>query len=201
MSGKPSAGRSPRPHAQAAYTLVELLVAMAVLSVAFAAFAALLGVLIRHSGETQERSTLQTEARAAIDRLVQDLRQANTGDAGTPILSLGSSQITFLSPDRATPFRLRQIAYRVSGDRLERAMAVSTNTGGPPWTFPALGAWVAQAGSIVDPAVFSYVDAAGVATTNPAGVRTVNVRLRVATRTSPGAPTTYETSATLRAFS
>jgi len=108
---------------------------MAVLSVAFAAFAALLGVLIRHSGETQERSTLQTEARAAIDRLVQDLRQANTGDAGTPILSLGSSQITFLSPDRATPFRLRQIAYRVSGDRLERAMAVSTNTGGPPGRF------------------------------------------------------------------
>lgn len=84
MSGKPSAGRSPRPHAQAAYTLVELLVAMAVLSVAFAAFAALLGVLIRHSGETQERSTLQTEARAAIDRLVQDLRQGEhrrRGDA------------------------------------------------------------------------------------------------------------------------
>jgi prepilin-type N-terminal cleavage/methylation domain-containing protein len=181
------------------FTIIELVVAMTLLVTVVGVAYPLLGSAIRHSSDIEERSVLQGEARSAVDRLTNELRQGYTGDVTPPIETLTPAQITFLSPDRATPFHLRRISYRISGGVLERATAVSTDTDGPPWNLPVADTWKRMVGSVQNPAVFTYLDAAGLTTTSAAAVRTVGVTLLVAARTSPGRMLTYQTSVKLRA--
>ena len=89
-------------------------------------------------------------------------RRAIAGDTSLARISTATStQLTFLSPDRAQPMRLRRIAYQVTGGQLQRAIATSTNTAAP-WTIPTLSAWSAPlVRSIVTTGtpVFRYYDA------------------------------------------
>jgi prepilin-type N-terminal cleavage/methylation domain-containing protein len=182
------------------FTLIEMLVTIVFVGVLFAAFALVVGSGLRHGKQVEEESTLQTEVRGAIDRLSADLRQAYTGEDGViAIESISPTQITFLSPDRSTPFRLRRISYRLQNGTLQRALAVSSDTDGPPWVIPGLSGWANEAGSIVNSSLFTYLDAAGAATNDPAEVRTINVTVVVATVAQPTRQSTYETSVTLRA--
>ena len=181
------------------FTLTEMLVAMSLFGVLAAAGSLLLSSSIRHSSEVQERVLLQTEVRGAVEGVVRDLRQAYTGDDTSALESIGPSEITFLSPDRAEPFHLRRISYRVTGDELQRAIAVSTNTDGPPWVIPALENWTTQAARLVEPNVFTYQDETGAATADPAAVRTVVITVVAATRTAPDRRLTYQTVVHLRA--
>lgn len=181
------------------FTVIELLVAMVFIGMLFAAASMLFTSALRHNDEVMEESTIQTEVRAAIDTLAGDLRQAYTGDdLVAPIESIGSTGLTFLSPDRASPFHLRRISYRVTDGTLERAVAASSNTDGPPWSIPALGEWAPVVRSVSNATLFAYLDEAGVATTDPAAVRTVAVTVSVRPTTSGGRDFTYQTSATLR---
>jgi prepilin-type N-terminal cleavage/methylation domain-containing protein len=181
------------------FTLVELMVAMVVIGIVFAMFSVVLSATVRHSNEVRENTVLQGEARAAVDRLASDLRQAYTGDDTSPIQTMTATQLTFLSPDRGTPFHLRKIAYRLTGHDLERATALSTTTTGPPWTFPSLGSYAKQVGSITNTTLFTYFDAAGAATTTPADVASVKVTVTVATATAATRLYTYTTSIAPRA--
>jgi prepilin-type N-terminal cleavage/methylation domain-containing protein len=188
---------------QDGFSLVELVVAMMLLGVVVAAFSGLLSATVRSSGRSQELSTLQTEVRAVVDRLAADLRQAQCNGTTPPITTASGTQLTFYSPDRATPYHLRQVAYQLTGTapngELSRRFATSTNTGGPPWTIPPLGAWDKQLGSIVNAAPFTYKDETGVATSDPTKVASVNVALTVAPRTGlGGANVTYQTNIDLR---
>jgi prepilin-type N-terminal cleavage/methylation domain-containing protein len=187
------------PHREGGFTLTEMLVTMTFLGVLFAAFALVVGSGLRHSKQVEESSTLQTEVRAAIDHLARDLRQAYTGDdAAFPIESISGTQITFLSPDRAEPFHLRRISYRLQNGELQRAEAVSSDTDGPPWSIPALGSWSTQAGSIRNSTLFTYLDEDGAATATASDVRTINMTVAVATLAEPARQSTYQTSVTLR---
>jgi len=180
-------------------TLVELMESMAVIALVFAGFATMLSATIRHTDNVQEYSALQTEARAAVDTLTRDLRQAYTGNSASAIESISGTQIRFLSPDRATPFRLRRIAYQVSGGALQRAFTTSTNTGGPPWTIPAtLGPWQTQVGSITNLAPFTFFDTDGVVTADPTKVRTMKIQLVLARAAEPARKVTYQATVTLR---
>lgn len=179
-------------------TLIELTVVMALLGLLFGAFSLLLSTTIRDGGTVEDQSVVQAQTRAAIDVLGQDLREAYTGDTSAPILSMSGTALTFLAPDRAQPFHLRQISYQLVGGQLQRSLATSTNTGGPPWTIPASGPWATQVSSIVNPAVFAYQDNTGATTTNPALVSRVLVTVTVSPRGSQGRQFTYSTSATLR---
>jgi prepilin-type N-terminal cleavage/methylation domain-containing protein len=186
-------------HREDGFTLIESLVAIAAGSIVLAALVTLLTVTSRWSGDVQEAAVSQTEVRSAMDELARDLRQAYTGDAAVPAVStMTATDLVFTSPDRATPMHLRRIYYRLSGGRFERAIAVSTNTGAPPWTFPLPGAWVTRAQKIVNAGAFTYLDSAGAPTTDPAAVRTVTVRLEVAAGSGQGTRSAYETSVTLR---
>lgn len=181
------------------FTVIELLVAMVFIGMLFAAASMLFTSALRHNDEVMEESTIQTEVRAAIDTLAGELRQAYTGDdLVAPIESIGSTGLTFLSPDRASPFHLRRISYRVTDGTLERAVAASSNTDGPPWSIPALGEWTPVVRSVSNATLFAYLDEAGVATTDPAAVRTVAVAVSVRPTTSGGRDFTYQTSVTLR---
>jgi prepilin-type N-terminal cleavage/methylation domain-containing protein len=179
------------------FTLVELLVSMMLLALLFGSFSTTVSSAIHRSGEITEQDTLQAEARGAMSRLVQDLRQGYTADGSPAIQSMGQSQITFRSPDRAQPFHLREISYQVAGGTLQRREAFSTNTDGPPWSMGPVGAWADQIGSIRDPNLFTFLDANDVPTTDPAAVREVDIMLELATNTSP-ATFSYTTSAELR---
>ena len=49
-----------RLHAETGFTLVEMVAAMAILTIVIAAFAQLLAFTIKRSGRTEEQSTVQT---------------------------------------------------------------------------------------------------------------------------------------------
>jgi prepilin-type N-terminal cleavage/methylation domain-containing protein len=185
------------------FTLSEMLTSLVVLGVLFAMASTILASAIRHSDEVEDQSVLQAEMRGALDQLGRDLRQAYSGDSLTfPIESISPTGITFLSPDRAQPFHLRRISYRLTSGRLERRAAASTDTDGAPWSIPALGAWLKQAGAITTTTPFRYYDANGseiTSMTNPALVHTVRVTLTAATGSAPNRSFTYETSVTMRA--
>ena len=181
------------------FTLIELIEAMALLSVLVASAAIVLTSIVRQGSEIQEQSVLQTEVRAAVDRIAQDLRQAYTGTGTSAIETAADNDLQFLSPDRAEPFHVRRIAYRVSAGRLERAIATSTDTDGPPWDFPALGGWEPQsAAAFVNPVVFTYFDSGGATPATLTDVRSVGVRVVAELPHTPGRQFTYGTAVTVR---
>ena len=182
-------------------TIVEMLSAMAVFSIVLAGFAMVLSSAIRHSHEVEEQTNLQVEARSAIAFVSSDLRQVYDGDADvatSPIESISPTQITFLSPDRAQPFHLRRVSYRLSSGEFQRAFATSSDTDGAPWSIPALGSYQKVIGSVVNGAVFTYTKADGTTATSPVDVKTIDVTLTVSTGTSPTRQYTYQTSTTVR---
>lgn len=190
-----------RLRAEDGVTLIEMLTTMAVLGVFFAVFATVVGSSIRHGTEIQEQAVLQTEVRAAVDSLAADLRQATiAGDTSIVRISAATgTQLTFTSPDRGQPMRLRRIAYQVTGGQLQRAIATSAVTAAP-WAIGAQGPWSTLVRSIVTtgPPVFSYFDASGASTAVAANVRMVRIRVSVAPATATTRPLTYETRVTLR---
>ncbi|MCC6223489.1 MAG: prepilin-type N-terminal cleavage/methylation domain-containing protein [Thermoleophilia bacterium] len=192
-------GRLRAASRRGGFTLIELLVSMVFIGMLVAAASMLFTSALRHNDEVMEESTIQTEVRAAIDTLAGELRQAYTGDdLVAPIESIGSTGLTFLSPDRASPFHLRRISYRVTDGTLERAVAVSSDTDGPPWSVPALGEWAPVVRSVSNTTLFAYLDESGAATTDPAAVHTVAITVSVRPTTSGGREFTYQTSVTLR---
>ena len=198
---------------ESGFTLIELLVAMFVLAVGvMVGWSALMTTTVQTSGRVQQQSVLQTEARGVIDELVSDLHSApcvaSTTAVTPPITTATGTQLTFYSPDRATPFHMRQISYRLISDpnqagrwELDRQFAASTNdsSAGPPWTWGSSGAWAKQIDSITNSTVFTYYDGDGTATSTAANVETVNVTLTVAPHAGlRGASTTYKTNIALR---
>ena len=191
---------------QRGFTLIEVLSAMAVFGIVLATFAMVMRTAIRHSGEVEQQSNLQNEARYAITSMSQDLRQVYDGDSNlttTHIQSIFATQITFLSPDRRQPFHLRRITYRLQGTELQRATLISTDTDGYPWAgisaaptaFRPLVRNVVNAGT---QPMFRYLDSSGAVTTVPADISTIELQVVVATKTSPTQKYTYKSSVTVR---
>jgi prepilin-type N-terminal cleavage/methylation domain-containing protein len=185
---------------QDGFTVIELVISMVLIGTIFSIFAVTMSSTIRNSSEVQEDAVLQGEVRATVDAIARDLRQAYTGN-GTPALeTMTGTQIQFLSPDRQTPFHLRRINYKLSGNSIQRASATSTNTSLPPWTFPALGPYAKQVGSVVNSTVFTYYNSADPPqqTAVAADVASVAIKVVVATPQSPNRQFTYATSVALR---
>jgi prepilin-type N-terminal cleavage/methylation domain-containing protein len=188
-----------RLRSERGFTFVEMLVALALTGILVSAFMGTFASTLHWGGEVEERSVLQAEARAAVDGLAAELRQSYTGDTTALVETATPTTLTFNSPDRLTPMHLRRIAYRLSGRELQRSVTTSTNAGGAPWTFPAQqGSWVRQLDSIVGAAVFSYTDSSGVATADPAKVKTVTISVTLATNAAQDRRVTYRTAVTLR---
>ncbi len=191
---------------QRGFTLIELLAAMGVFGIILATFAMVMSSAIRHSGEVEQQSNLQHEARTAITAMAQDLRQVYDGDdnlATSPIQSIFANQITFLTPDRQLPFHLRRVTYRLQGTNLERAFLTSTDTDGAPWSgiSAAPTAFRTVVPNIVNTGtqpVFRYLDANGAVTASPTAISTIELQIVVATKTAPSQKYTYKSSVTVR---
>ena len=119
---------SPGRARQNGYTLIELLASTFILTVGvMVAWSAIMTSTVKTAGRAQELADLQTEVRRAVDTLAADLRQAQCRDATTlPVTTATTTQVTFYSPDRLTPYHLRQVSYRLSGGQFQRAFATST---------------------------------------------------------------------------
>jgi prepilin-type N-terminal cleavage/methylation domain-containing protein len=159
---------------QRGFTLVELVVAMPIMLVVMGGLVLLLTTITHWGSQTQEETTLQTEARSAMNRLESEIRGAFNGQGNNaPFISTTATTITFDTPDEAaanastgSSFHLMQVSYRISNGTLQRQYQSSTNTypgaltGG--WTFGSLSAWatvVGSSSSITNTDVFSYYSA------------------------------------------
>lgn len=102
-----------------------------------AMFEVTLGTVVKRNSEVQGQNIIQTEVRSAVNQLVADLRDAGSrGETTTPgpIISYGANSISFYSPDRLAPNKMRRIRYWLDGTVLMRQVTMSTNSNGPPWT-------------------------------------------------------------------
>lgn len=185
----------------AGFTLTELLVVLIFLGMISAAFSMLFSATLRHNSEITEQSLTQGELRAAVDRMMTEARGTYIGDGTSPITAISSSQLTFTFPDTQTPFHLVRVSYRVNGGNLQRAYEVSTNTGGPPWTWAIGGTptnWATIAPNVTSATPFSYYDISGVSTATPANVRSIHVDMTFATKIGNGRTYAYSTSVSTR---
>jgi len=187
------------------FTIVELIAAMAVLTIVVAAGSQLLAFTLKRANSTEQQSTLQTQVRGGLDAFASDLRQAMCNDQTTPVTAATASQITFYSPDRQTPYHLRQVTYRVSGGAFQRELVTSTNTGAPPWTIPALSTapWATLFNAVTavgSTPYFTYYDDTNTVTTTASQVSRVDVALTAtpAGSTNGQGATTYTETINLR---
>lgn len=188
------------------FTLVEMVAAIAVLGILFAIYSLVLSGTIRSSSTVEDQGVAQAEVRSAVDGLAQDFRQGYTGDSSgtlTPIGAISGTTLTFYSPDRQTPFHLRQIQYQLTGGQLQRRVALSTNTNGYPWTFGPFTNWATVASNVTNSTVFvgKYLNTSGsvVTTTTPSQVSGLWITVTISPRGSQGRNYTYSSSASVRA--
>jgi prepilin-type N-terminal cleavage/methylation domain-containing protein len=194
MSGRLRSLRSER-----GITLIELLAAMAIMGVLVGAFGQMLITTSSSSNRTMEQATLQDLARSAIDGLTRDMREATNTLGTSPVEALSGTTLTFDAPDEGTPFHLRRIAYRLVGGELDRSVTTSLNTGNAPWSWPGTsGPWTGTVDSITNGSIFTYYDATGAQTTDPAQVHSVRITLAVAPKQNRGGTATYSALVSIR---
>jgi prepilin-type N-terminal cleavage/methylation domain-containing protein len=188
-----------RLRSQQGFTIIEMLVTMAIMGIVMGAFSQTLLTSSKTSSRVEEQATLQNEVRFAVDRLTMDFRQATNTNDTSPVESLSSSGVTFLSPDRLTPFHLRRITYRLVSGELQRGVVTSTDTDGWPWVWPATPAtFYPQVGSVTGTNLFTFYDANGAVTTDPALVRSARISVTVAPRLSQGGSAQYSALISIR---
>ena len=188
------------PRGDRGFSLVEVMVATSLLGVVLMLVYGTLNGGVRQAADAEARVRLQTDVRAATDGFVRDLRQAYTGDPSTSrIATMTANQITFYSPDKATPFHLRKISYRLNGTRWERSATLSTDTDGYPWVFGTTGAYVLALDGVRTTTLFTYHDADGIVTSTAGEVAIVDLAISIDVDTSrPPAPLIYGASVDLR---
>jgi prepilin-type N-terminal cleavage/methylation domain-containing protein len=181
------------------FTLPELLVGMVILTIVAAGFTQMLISTSKTSNRVEEQAMLQNDVRASLDRLTSDLREATNAHGTSPVEAATPTTLTFDSPDRATPYHLRRISYRLTGGTFQRSTLVSTSTGTWPWTFPAAPApWTTELDSITNTDAFTYYDANGALTTVPSAIRSVRVSFTVAPHQAQGGSSSYNALITIR---
>lgn len=188
-----------RLRVESGFTLIECVVTIAIMGIVMSVFGQMLLTTSKTSSRVEEQSALQNEVRVAADRLTTDFRQATNANGTSPVESLGATSLTFLSPDRLTPFHLRRISYRLSNGQLERSLATSIDTDGWPWTWPATPAtFYPEVGSVTSTSIFTFYDANGSVTTDPTAVRSARIAITVTPRLQQGGSASYATLVTIR---
>lgn len=145
---------------ESGFTLIELLTVLSILVVVVTAFTLVLQTTLTRGATITEHATLESEGRAVVDTMAAELRQAACNGTANPIVTASHTQLTFYTPDRQTPYHMREVSYALSGGALTEAQDTSSNdsTTGPPWTGLALGSAVQRVGSITNSVVFEYAD-------------------------------------------
>jgi len=188
--------------AREGFTLVELLLGIALASIFAAALYGFFFAGLDSARSHQTQAIAQSSARTAIDRVVRDARQAISPDDGLtpPVLGLTATSLElFADPARATGAttpRPQKVRYRVTGSQLVRERATPVGAT-PPFAYGAYGAREVLVEGVANGAVpvFRAVTAEGVpmpaSVSGPQArdIAQISVRLRVAQRTGNAATT------------
>ena len=130
------------------------------------------------------------------------MEDPTSGPTPYSIQTWTGTTLTFYTPDRQTPFRVRLVSYRLSSNQLQRAFATSTNTGSGPWSGVAagnLGTYRPQVSTVTNATLFTYFQSDGVTpATSLANLATVRITLTVSPRGSQGRTYTYVVNASPR---
>ncbi len=171
----------PRDAGHAGFSLVELLVVLAVLGLVMAGALGLLDAGTRSHALGAARTEAQQNARVALERIARELRQAGydpTGAAVPAILVAEPTRLVFQMDVNGNgvidPTRER-ITYLVRGDGVLRRDA---------------GAGAQPIVEGVRRLEFAYTDRAGLSTTDPAAVHAVRIRVETGRARPAGPPGT-----------
>lgn len=146
-----------------ALTFVEMLVTIAVFSVAMVALVGSVLMFYRANSVALEQSFQVESARKGVELMVRDLREAAYADDGSfPLASIASTSITFYS-DTDRDDATEKIRYELSGSSLLR-LVVDPSGDPPVYTGGAATSSVSNYVRNIEEAVaiFRYYNASGV---------------------------------------
>lgn len=197
----------PQLRDEGGFLLIDLIVAAACLLIMLAAFSVMYSGVQTRTNTLQTQASLAATARPMLDTMAAELQSAMCNGSTQPITSANGTQVTFTTPDRQQPYHLQQITYTLASGVLTRQVALSTNTGGPPWTMgTASSTDLVQ--SVTNSVVFDFLSSSGtdlspsgaaVSSANLPNIAKVTMTLVVAPPPSNGTGSlTTQTSASLR---
>jgi prepilin-type N-terminal cleavage/methylation domain-containing protein len=185
---------------ESGYTLIEMLIAMTLLSIVVAAAFSVVSVMQRGAVTTTNRFTAEGEAATIADRITKDLRAAVTASAtGAAFASADVNDVTFYAnlADPNGPTKLH--AYLTLGGSnvyLFHEDATPPDNGGSPGNYTYTSAASTRIdGQYLDTTqpIYSYFDADGVQIPTPitttASLRSIDVvAINLRVRVNPSAP-------------
>jgi prepilin-type N-terminal cleavage/methylation domain-containing protein len=182
------------------FTIVEMTIAMALLSIVMTLAFAQLAAGVTQTAQVDRSSTANNDARLVVDQIVSELRQAATDDPLLPpVEAIGATTVTFYSPDRAQPKRLRKIVYRLTNGTLERSEKLSTNSGAAPWTFPTTTpTFRPMLLGVTNLNIFTFLDTNNIVTATPTLVRALTINIERSTALNSASERIYRTGIELR---
>lgn len=199
MNGAPISHRGQQ---NGGFSLIELVVAVALLTVVMVPIMMTILNSNKQTGDLVNRTDTRVEARSAIDQFLGEVRQAQmdtaTSPTTMPVTAISANSITFLSPNQTTPVRMRRVTYTIAGSELRRQATLSTNTGAGPWAFGSAGPTVVVARNLVSGSKFVGRTRDGVITTQAGAVRRADITLAVSATGRPTDVQTYTQTATIR---
>jgi prepilin-type N-terminal cleavage/methylation domain-containing protein len=189
-----------RSGSESGYTLIEMLIAMSLLSVVIAAAFGVVSSMQREAVFTTDRFAAEGEAQTISDRITKDLRAAvKTSATGAPFAAADVNNVTFFAnlADPNGPTELHAYLTLQGGTNvyLFHEDATAPDAGGSPGNYSYSGAASTRIdGQYIDTSqpIFSYYDANGnqlatpVAAANLNSIDSVGINLRV--RVFPTAP-------------
>lgn len=189
------------------FLLLDVLTAMILVAVVVAAFAGIFTSVVQRDTTLQRQAALASAARPMLDTMAAELQSAVCNGTTQPITTASGTQVVFTTPDRQQPYHLQQISYTLASGVFSRRVALSSNTGGPPWTMGTARAST-SVDSVTNAVVFDFVSSSGtdlspggaaVSAANLPNVAKVTMTLVVVPSNSHGSGSlTAQTSATLR---
>jgi Tfp pilus assembly protein PilV len=187
--------------------LIELFTAMFLVAVVVAAFAGIFTMVEQRDTTLQRQATLASAARPMLDTMAAELQSSVCNGTTQPITAASGTQVTFTTPDRQQPYHLQRVSYTLASGVFSRQVALSTNTGGPPWTMGTSQAST-SVDSVTNAVVFDYISSSGtdlspggaaVSSANLPNIAKVTMTLIVVPAASNGAGSlTVQSSASLR---
>jgi hypothetical protein len=184
-----------RRRAQAGLTLIEVLIASALLIVVVSATLTAFDVFGARVGESSIRVDAQDTVRTVSARVVRDLRAASVGGTAGPILRAGAGDVVFSAADTGGGTRLARFCADAAGRRLwfQRAPLGGASLPAPACPDAGWGESSVLIEGLAGASPFAYDSASA------GDVRTVRLTLTVdADPSRPPGPTSRVSAAALR---